>query len=157
MWNGRSSAVPPAVRVATVTVLPSEPMLNDAAPLSAAVPDSVTLRPHFETSAANTTAYAPAPVFELLATPRWLPSVPALDTCPNRFCACASLTMSLAFLPATRSALRPSATPVAFVVNGLSLSPPLPTVIEPPGCRGSRTRRRSPWRGWRRGGRGRCP
>src|SRR4051794_41843230 len=40
--------------------------------------------------------------------------------------------MSDAFLPSTRSALRPSATPVAFVVNGLVESPPLPTSNVPP-------------------------
>jgi len=40
--------------------------------------------------------------------------------------------MSSAFLPSTRSAFRPVATPVAFVVNGLLASPGLEVLIVPP-------------------------
>ena len=39
--------------------------------------------------------------------------------------------MSSAPLPSTRSAFRPVATPVAFVMNGFVASPPVPTEMRP--------------------------
>ena len=39
-------------------------------------------------------------------------------TIAKRFCACASVTIADASLPSTLSALKPVATPVAFVVSG---------------------------------------
>jgi hypothetical protein len=43
----------------------------------------------------------------------------------------AAATIAAASSPSTRSAFRPVATPVAFVVNGFLESPPAPAVIRP--------------------------
>ena len=67
-----------------------------------------------------------------LATPRDAPSAPVSATCANGVNATVAFMMSTACCPSRRSAFRPVATPVALVVNGTVVSPPLPTVIVPP-------------------------
>ncbi len=91
---------------------------------------------------------APGPVTPPAGTPRVSPAVPPADTCANFvrkspesrpssvsasspvFTRAAAM-IAAASSPSTSSAFRPVATPVAFVVNGFFVSPPVPAVMRP--------------------------